>query len=213
MTDEPKGGHPSDVMQLASAMPASAAPAHMVQSAAVGRTLDLATVYRDHYEFVWRAVRRLGAPEAHVDDAVQDVFLVVHRRLADFEGRSQLKTWLFGIAMRVVKDHRRKTQRMDRRHQSAPRPEPDAGPDEHVQRRQAVELLDQLLEELDDDKRAVFVMAEIENMTAPEIAETLGVKLNTVYSRLRLARKRFERALSRHRTRTEQGGSHGRAQH
>lgn len=159
--------------------------------------LTLETVYRDHYDFVWRSVRRLGLSDGEVDDAVQDVFMVVHRRLADFEGRSSVRTWLFGIAMRVVKDHRRRGQRADRRVRAYQDPQPVTGPcpEDQVAKVRAVQLLDNLLECLDDDKRAVFILADFEGMTAPEIAEALGVKLNTVYSRLRLARQRFNAAL------------------
>jgi RNA polymerase sigma-70 factor (ECF subfamily) len=159
--------------------------------------LTLEAVYRDHHDFVWRSVRRLGLGEGEVDDAVQDVFMVVHRRLSQFEGRSSVRTWLFGIAMRVVKDHRRRGQRAERRVRAYQEPHAVTGPcpEDQVAKVRAVELLDNFLEVLDPDKRAVFVLADFEGMTAPEIAEILGVKLNTVYSRLRLARKRFETVL------------------
>ena len=165
-------------------------------------TQQLATIYRENYEFVWRSVRRLGLPEAQVDDAVQDVFMVAYRRLADFEGRSTIRTWLFGIALRVVKDHRRKAMRLDKRIKSLGAiqpPQPGTNLEDTIARKRAIQLLDSILEELDDPQRAVFIMAEIEGMTAPEISSALDVKLNTVYSRLRLARKKFQRALSRYR--------------
>src|SRR5262245_51753387 len=79
---------------------------------AVGhRALTLAEVYETQFDFVWRSARRLGVASLHVDDVVQEVFLVVFRRLAEFEGRSSLKTWLFGITRRVVRDHRRSARR------------------------------------------------------------------------------------------------------
>jgi RNA polymerase sigma-70 factor (ECF subfamily) len=159
----------------------------------------LSEIYREHYDFVWRSVRRLGLPDGAIDDAVQDVFMVAYRRLADFEGRSTIRTWLFGIALRVVKDHRRKAMRADRRVKALSAPEPGPSLDETVARKRAVKLLDAILAELDDAQRAVFVMAEIEGMTAPEISAALDVKLNTVYSRLRLGRKKFQRALARYR--------------
>src|SRR6185437_8084289 len=153
-------------------------------------------VYDEIFGFVWRSLRRLGVPEASIDDAVQDVFVVVHRRLADFEGRSSLKTWVFGIALRVARDHARTARRkggllpLDERI-------PDAAPDpaESLVRSEAVRELDRILGTLDEDKRAVFVLAEIEQMSAPEIAEALGVNVNTVYSRLRAARREVEAAL------------------
>jgi RNA polymerase sigma-70 factor (ECF subfamily) len=159
------------------------------------RGTELAEIFRDHHDFVWRSVRRLGLGPAAVDDAVQDVFLVVHRRLGDFEGRSSLRTWLFGIAMRVVKDHRRREMRLRRREEAAPAPLPGRGPEDLLAHSESVARLDRALAVLDPNQRRVFELAELEQMTAPEIAQALGVKLNTVYSRLRLARRRVEREL------------------
>ncbi len=165
----------------------------------------LEELYDAHFDFVWRSARRMGVPDAAVDDVVQEVFLVVHRRRDDFEGRSSVKTWLFGILLRVVADHRRRHRRKGG---LAPLPEglaaePDRScPAEQAARNDKVRLLHALLEQLDEDKRAVFVLAELEQLTAPEIAEALGgIKLNTVYSRLRVARKQFDEALARHRAR------------
>ncbi len=155
-------------------------------------------LYREHYPFVWQSVRRLGIPDADVDDVVQDVFVVVHRRLGDFEGRSSLRTWLFGIAYRVVRDKRRKFAARERREQQVDEQRPPTTPDKKLSRHQAVAALDELLAELPEDERTTFVMAEVVNMTAPEIAEVTGAKLNTVYSRLRRARAAFDAALARY---------------
>ena len=185
-------------------------------SAAVGSTLELGSadagatagpprleeLYHAHFDFVWRSARRLGVADGAVDDVVQEVFLVAHRRIASFEGRSSPKSWLFGILVRVASDHRRRQRR-----KGGLAPLPEALPDESrspaklTAERERVRLLHRLLDSLDEDKRAVFVLAELEQMTAPEIAEALGVKLNTVYSRLRAARKAFDAALARHRAR------------
>src|SRR5690606_39303055 len=124
--------------------------------------LRLADVYEEHFDFVWRSARRMGVAGAAVDDVVQEVFLVAHRRLADFEGRSSVRTWLFGILMRVVSDYRRTVRRKGG---LAPLPEGLASderacPAERTEQREAVRLLHRLLESLDDDKRAVFVLAE-----------------------------------------------------
>ena len=157
-------------------------------------------VYEEHVDFVWRSVRRLGVPEEMVDDAVQETFLVVHRRLPEFEGRSSLKTWIFSIALGIARNFRRSNQRrgkLDSLSSEAVLIDQAGDPEALAQRTQAVKQLDRILDALDDDKRAVFVMAEIEQLTAPEIAEVLGVKLNTVYSRLRTAREAFERAVQR----------------
>ncbi|HZU82203.1 MAG TPA: sigma-70 family RNA polymerase sigma factor [Polyangiaceae bacterium] len=169
-----------------------------------------ADVYEAYFPFVWRSARRLGTPAPSVDDVVQEVFVVVHRRLARFEGRSSLKTWLFGIVLNVVRAHRRALRAG---HPDAPaargHADPDtlsdraAGPHECVTRAEAARLVDRLLESLDEDKRAVFVLAELEQMSAPEIAAALVVPVNTVYSRLRLARQEFAAAAARYRARDE----------
>jgi RNA polymerase sigma-70 factor, ECF subfamily len=160
-------------------------------------------VYRGEFGFVWRSAKRLGLRDAALDDAVQEVFVVVHRRLAEFEGRSSLRTWLFGITLRVVRDHRRSARRRD----PGPPVDPDtlratgSGPAESAEKAEAVRLLHALLDELDDERREVFVMAELEQMPMPEIADALGINVNTAYARLRIARHEFEQALARHRAR------------
>lgn len=155
-------------------------------------------IYDAQFDFVWRVLRRLGVPERQVEDAAQDVFLVVHRRLSEFEGRSQVRTWLFGIALRVARGHRR---RLSRKGEGEPLPEEleadGLSAEEAMWRREAEQFLQGFLEGLDVSKRTVFIMAELEQMTAPEIVEALGVNLNTVYSRLRAARAAFEAAVAR----------------
>ncbi|MCC6877952.1 MAG: sigma-70 family RNA polymerase sigma factor [Sandaracinaceae bacterium] len=184
-------GHPPGVIGAAAAVPSVAARD--------ADDLSLPRIYEEHFDFVWRSARRMGVAESAVDDVVQEVFLVAHRRLEDFERRSSIRTWLFGILLRVVSDYRRSLRRKGG---LAPLPEslPDSGdtPDRRAERQQAVALLHRLLDTLDDDKRAVFVLAELEQMSAPEIADALSVNLNTVYSRLRAARMGFDKALARH---------------
>lgn len=155
-------------------------------------------VYREHHGFVWKSVRRLGIADAEVDDVTQDVFVVVHRRLADFEGRSSLRTWLFSIAYHVVRDRRRSLAARREREGKVEVPRPPTEPDQRLARHRAVVALDDLLAALDEDQRATFVMAEVLHMTAPEIAGVTEVKLNTVYSRLRRGREAFEAALQRY---------------
>jgi RNA polymerase sigma-70 factor (ECF subfamily) len=129
---------------------------------------------------------------------VQDVFLVVHRRLEDFEARCSVKTWLFGIALRVAHDHHRLHRRKGGHEPLDPGViDGSPGPHEALAKAEAVRELDRILGSLDEDKRAVFILAEIEQMTAPEMAEALGIRVNTVYSRLRAARRAFEAALAR----------------
>jgi RNA polymerase sigma-70 factor (ECF subfamily) len=169
-----------------------------------------ANVYEDYFAFVWRTVRRLGIPESLVDDVVQEVFVTVHRRLGAFQGRSSLRTWLFGIALNVVRAHRRSLRTKYPHAVATASPiDPEslvdlaAGPHDAAARREAARLVEQLLDALDDDKRAVFVLAELEQMSAPEIAAALELPVNTVYSRLRLARQEFAAAAARHRASDE----------
>lgn len=176
-------------------------------AATAAPALDFTAVYDEHFAFVWRSLRRLGVPDRLLDDAAQDVFIVVHRRLGEFEGRSTLKSWLFAIARRVAHDHRRRVGRKERTEEL-----PEAVADLHgstpaadAERAQAVKVLHEILGSLDDDKREVFVLAELEQMTVPEIADAIGANINTVYSRLRVARQSFEQAVARRLARTEGG--------
>lgn len=199
VTDRGGSGN-KEGMLAAAKRPAEPPPAEQPPS-------DLARIYEEHFDFVWRSARRLGVPNSAVDDVVQDVFLIVHGQLASFEGRSSMKTWLFGILRNLVLRQRRSWARRGREEalEESLVEKNQAPADEQLAESQARHLLHSLLAELDDDRRAVFVLADLEQMSAPEIAEATGIKLNTVYSRLRLARAEMERALQRHRAR-ERGG-------
>ena len=156
-------------------------------------------VYRETSALVFRALRRL-VPESCIDDAVQDVFLVVARRLDDFEGRSKTSTWVYGIVLRVAADHRRAHKRRKRREQALaqePEPEPVASPEAAHRSAEARRILHGILDSMDDDLREVFVLAEIEQLPGPEIATLLGLNPNTMYSRLRTARAEFEGIMKR----------------
>ena len=151
----------------------------------------------------------MSTPSA-VDDVVQEIFLVVHRRLPEFEARASMKTWLFGIALFTVRQHRRTLRRKPAQLGGGAAIDADVdrvtdfdarGPHEHVTEREAVRTLHALLDELDDDKRAVLVLSELEQMTVPEIAEAVEANVNTVYSRLRAARRELDAAVVRHRAR------------
>jgi RNA polymerase sigma-70 factor (ECF subfamily) len=163
-------------------------------------------LYEGYVDFIWRSVRRLGVAEAATDDVVQQVFLVVHRRLPEFCGAASVRTWIFGIVLRVVREHRR-LQRRKSPHHLWPSTDPETladsagGPDESTARAEAARLVQAWLDELDDDKREVFVLAELEGMTAKEIADATGANPSTVYSRLRAARLDFEKAAERCRRR------------
>ena len=206
MTDLNRSSHSGDVGAAQSSSPAKlpiGVPIASPNQHSGALSYDFSDIYDRYFAFVWRTVRRLGVADRALDDAVQDVFLVVHRRLPEFEGRSSLKSWIFGITRRVAKDYRRRSSRKDRGDELPDGlPDPNSpSPLDTAARAQAVRVLYQLLESLDDDKREVFVLAELEQMTAPEIAVAISVNLNTVYSRLRAARRAFDKAVARHRAR------------
>jgi RNA polymerase sigma-70 factor (ECF subfamily) len=157
--------------------------------------------YDEHAEFVWRNVRRLGVDATATDDVLQQVFLVAYRRLASFNGTSSERTWLFGILLRVVRDHRRTMHRKmpagttgDDALSEVPDLSTAANPEQALSRAEAFRTISQLLDTLDEDKRAIFVMAELEQMSGSEIGQALGMGAKAVYSRLRAARTDFERA-------------------
>jgi RNA polymerase sigma-70 factor (ECF subfamily) len=149
-----------------------------------------AQVYREHLRPVWRMLRRLGVPDAALDDAAQDVFVTAYRRFHDFEGRSTLRTWLLGIALRVASDHRRRVRVMEPVSTELPGVTP--GPDAAAERAQAVTQLLALLARLPEEQREVLVLVELEGYSMPEVVEVTGVNLNTLYTRLRAARQRFD---------------------
>jgi RNA polymerase sigma-70 factor (ECF subfamily) len=169
-------------------------------------TLVFADVYREYFGFVWRNARGLGTRPSALEDVVQEIFVVVYRRLPEFEGRSTLRTWLSRIVLNVVRHHRRSLSRKSphERSNEAPR-DPDAlaapggNPCELAALSEGTRLVQRILDALDDEKREVLVLAEFEDLSVPEIADALSLNLNTAYSRLRLARKAFDEALARHR--------------
>ncbi len=162
-------------------------------------------LYDEQAPFIWRAVRRLGVPEASAADVVQEIFLVVHRRLHEFRARGSVRAWLYAIAVRVVRDYRRGVRRKSPAQLQPGGPDdPDAQIDSGrpdalaaAERAQSVRLLYEILGGLDEERREVFVLAELEQLTAPEIGEALGVNVNTVSWRLRTARREFQAALDR----------------
>ena len=156
-----------------------------------------AQVFDAHATFVWRVLRRLGVPDADADDAVQDVFLVVHNKLVAYEERGSMRAWLFTISRQVASHRRRSAARRDRTQAGLPEAELPENPHDAAMRREAVALVHDFLAELDESQAMVFYLSDVEGMTAPEIADSLAVKLNTVYGRLRVARQRFEQFVER----------------
>jgi RNA polymerase sigma-70 factor, ECF subfamily len=167
-------------------------------SVAVPSFPELCTRY---FEFVWKCARAFGSKSDEIDDVVQDVFLVVQRRHADLKDERLARSWIYSITRRVVSSQRRRKRERDSRAASdvdsliSTQQSPLAVAEHNFE----VRLLSALLDGLDERKREVFVLSEIMEMSGREIAETIGVPMNTVYSRLRAAREEFDAAAQRQR--------------
>lgn len=162
--------------------------------------LTVDQIFREHGAFVWRALKRLGVAPSDVDDATQEVFVVVHRKLGEYEGRAQMRTWLYGIAVKVAAAQRRKShvrREIATEEPVAPETASSDSPETAAAEREALVMLDRALDELDDEKRAVFVLYEVEGLEMPEVAEALACPVQTAYSRLHAARKDVEKAMRR----------------
>lgn len=159
--------------------------------------LVFAEVYAKEAAFVWRSMRRLGVRPGDIEDTCQEVFLVVHAKLGDFREGS-LRAWLFAIAARVASDYRRRAfVRREVTEEDVPEvPVPEAQT-AAIERAQAVALLDSILESLDDDKRAVFMLFELEQLPMQEVAAAVGCPLQTAYTRLHSAREHVSAAIQR----------------
>ncbi len=172
-----------------------------VRAEGEGREGTFRAMYDAHVDFVWRNLRRLGVAEADTEDRTQEVFVVAHRRFGEFVDRGHgPRAWLFQIVLRVASDARRH----HRRHPEVPdggvsldRASVEPQQTDAIARREALSRLDAALASIDLGRRAVLVLHEIEEMTAREIAQVLGIPLNTVYSRLRVGRIELEQALAR----------------
>ncbi len=154
-------------------------------------------VYAQHAAFVFRVLKGMGIAERSLEDAVQDVFVVVHRRLPEFDGRHKVRTWLFEITFRVACEYRRKQQRARNQEVFTEAfPAVTATPADQLEERELLNAVAATLDKLDDQKRAVLMLADIEELSVPEIAELTQTPVNTVYTRLRRARADFQRAWS-----------------
>jgi RNA polymerase sigma-70 factor, ECF subfamily len=168
---------------------------------AVEGKLDVAGVYAEHAQFLWKSLYRMGVPQADLPDVLQEVLLVVYRRLDSYDGSCRLTTWLFAICLRVAATARRGKRRrredpLDPTEQSSALVESN-DPERCALARDARRVLDWALGGLDPEKRAVLVMFELEGISCAEIAQLLGVPKGTVFSRLSSARQAFLARLSR----------------
>jgi RNA polymerase sigma-70 factor (ECF subfamily) len=152
----------------------------------------LRAVFEEHASFVCRTLRRLGVSEADLDDLLQEVFVVVHKRLPEYRDMGRTRSWLYSICTRVSQAQRRNQKR--RRESLVPEPPEEisaASQHQHMEDGEALVLGQRLLASLPAEQREIFVLYEVEDMTMPEIAEALGCPLQTAYSRLHSARQRI----------------------
>ena len=168
----------------------------------VGRGPDLEQIYREHHDFAWRVVRRLGVPAEGVDDAVQEIFVVLHRRRSELDFSRSIRALLYGVARRVAK---RARDRAAARATLTLVPSADPGPDLEARAatHEKAAVVRDALHAMDEDKRMTFVLSEIEGLSIPEVAECLGVNVNTAYARQRAARQLVRAAIARHLAREE----------
>jgi RNA polymerase sigma-70 factor, ECF subfamily len=162
---------------------------------------DFDSLYDQHFRFVWRLARRMGVDPSAIDDVVQEVFVVIHAKLDSLHSPDAVRSWIYGIVRRAVSEHRRAVRRSETvltfptEHAAVPHRPPT--PLELTELSSDRELLANLLGGLSDAKREVFILAELEEMSMPDIAVALEIPLNTAYSRLRHARQEFDTALAR----------------
>lgn len=172
----------------------------MARPAAIATTtpsaVDARRLYAEHAPSVFRALRRGGIDDAAIDDCAQEVFLIAIDRWRTRQASSSTRGWLIGIARNVASHHRRARDRSQRRELAAAVHEPPPGPDQLAEVRARLRFVEAFLAGLSEDFREVFVLTQIEEIPAPEVAELLGLSVNTVYTRVLRTRRAFEAALA-----------------
>ena len=163
-----------------------------------GRVPDFDNVYRAHFPYVWRSLQRLGVPPGDIEDLTHEVFVVVHRKLCDFDSRRPLKPWLFGIAFRLAsEDRRRARRRFELSMPTFERACAAPGADDLIESDDRRRLVLECLQTLDANQRAVLILLDIDGEAAIDVASAMNIPLPTVYSRLRVARRNFAAAVRR----------------
>jgi RNA polymerase sigma-70 factor (ECF subfamily) len=174
----------------------------------VGEGPSLKEIYDGHYRFVWRVARRLGVAEATLDDVVQEVFVVMHRRRGELDMTGSIPALLYGITRRVAGRTRevarqREARATQLRVVAAPVPAPTADPEARTLLEERAEVVRAALDAMDEDKRMMFVLTQVEGMSIPEAAAIVDVNVNTASARVRAARELVLKAIARHRAREE----------
>jgi RNA polymerase sigma-70 factor (ECF subfamily) len=158
---------------------------------------DFRAVFEAEFAYVWSTLRRMGVRERDLEDVTHDTFLKVGPRLPDYDPGRPIRPWLFGFAFRVASDYRRLARHRKEVLAEAEADDPAPAPDEEVAMREARAIMTEALDAIELDRRAVFVLHVLDECPIPEVAQALGVPVNTAYSRLRLAREEFSSAVRR----------------
>lgn len=162
-----------------------------IAGSARGMSTTFEEIYDAELDYVWHSLRRLGVDDRDREDLAHDVFVVVHRRLNTYDPACSLRAWLFGIAYRVVADHRRRARTV--REVLVDEPiEPAIAATAHEDR----DLVQRALATLELDRRAVFILHELDGQSIPEIARVIDAPENTLYSHLSRARRDFAAAIT-----------------
>lgn len=168
---------------------------------------DFRAIFRSECSYVFHSLRRLGVHERDIEDVAHDVFLAIHKKLDDYDPARPLRPWIFAFAFRFASDYRKlarhRREKLSDRDDPADPPDSTQSLDERIDAERSRKLVLEGLEALDLEKRAVFVMHEIDGNPVPAVATALGIPLNTAYSRLRLAREQFATAIKRLKSRAE----------
>jgi RNA polymerase sigma-70 factor (ECF subfamily) len=176
----------------------SVAPVREAVRPAPPAAATLRDLFDMHAAYVWNSLRRLGVPDSDIEDVTHDVFLRVHAHLGDYDPSRPARPWLFGFAFRVASQHRR---RAHRRRETPGEPDtaahPSAAPDEQLAIDEDRRLVLAALDAIELERRAVFVLYELDQVPMGDIAHSLGIPVNTAYSRLRAARAEFRAAVRR----------------
>ncbi len=156
---------------------------------------NFASVFDTHFNFVWNTLRRLGVHPDEAEDVAQDVFVIVHRKQDAYDPTRPIRPWLYGIAVREARDHRR-LARHKREISDADSPEPtvEARQPAEIERKEAHTMVDRILDELSSDHRDIFVLHAIDEVAMTDVASALELPLQTAYSRAKRAREEFDRA-------------------
>jgi RNA polymerase sigma-70 factor (ECF subfamily) len=179
--------------------------AEPVSTVEVSSNVRLRTAFENHYDQIWRLLRRFGVPPSQADDATQQVFLILAERMADVREGSE-RAFLFGTALRTASTLRRTGKREFLTEHADLEPSQFPGTDELADQRRARQALDAILQLMDADLRTVFVLYELQQFTSVEIADILGIPIGTAASRLRRARQQFREFVNERFPSKNQGG-------